>query len=146
MSYRIVFGLCFLVMGCDASGGAREAEKSVEEGMATNLMKPIPKKPNPTDPACGACRYSVNEQLVYASLEGVADMPPMDLVLYSSSKQVLQRHFGLEPRTYAPGRATYPVPDGAMQDVGYGVLSWEGRTGYYTKTIPVGYESVYIPQ
>lgn len=141
MSYRIALGLCLLVMGCDASGGARKAAKSVEAGMVTNCIEPIPQTPEPTDPQCGAC-YNLTERAVYASLDRVEDMPPMDLVLYSSSKQILQRHFGLAPLTYAPGKARYLVPDGATQDVGYGVLSWKSQTGSQTKPIAAVSESL----
>ncbi|MDC3960984.1 hypothetical protein [Polyangium jinanense] len=133
MHYRIALGLCLLVMGC-ASGSAPDTKESVPVVMARTW-------PQPTDPQCGACSYVLAERTVYASLDSMDEMPPMDLVLYSSSKQVLQRHVGLAPRTYAPGKATYPVPDGATQDVGYGVLGWQGRSGYQTKTIPVAYRS-----
>jgi len=147
MSYRIAFGLCLLVMGCDASGGARETVRSAEARLVMNVVekpKNVVEKPNPSDPACGACSfYLLTQREVYASLDGVADMPQMDLVLYSSSKQILQSHFGLAPMTYAPGKAVYQVPDGATQGVSYGVLRWQSRPGdYQIKSIPAVYESL----
>ncbi|MDI3289269.1 hypothetical protein [Polyangium sp. 15x6] len=139
MRNQIVFGLCILVMGC-ASSSAPEAVESKAAVMA--LRAPLPR---PTDPQCGACRYVINETLVYASLDGVDQMPPMDLVLYSSTGQVLGKYYGLAPRTYEPGKATYWVSEGAQRNVGYGLLGWQGRTGYHTEKIPVNDSEILLP-
>lgn len=145
MSYRIALGLCLLVMGCDASGGVREAKKSVAVGMGMHRTgRPVMVRPNPSDPQCGACSYYLmTERTVYASLDGVENMPRMNLTLYSSSRHVLQRYFGLEPLTYATGKAVYTVPDGAAQDVEYGELGWQSETGYQTQWIPAVSKSLY---
>jgi len=133
MRNRIAFGLCILVMGC-ASGSVPDTKESGGVAMARTL-------PRPTDPPCGACSYVLAERTVHASLDGMDQMPPMDLVLYTVNKKVLQRHVGLAPRTYAPGKATYAVPEGATGGVTYGELGWQGRTGYQTQRIPVTYDS-----
>ncbi|MDC0747939.1 hypothetical protein [Polyangium mundeleinium] len=133
MRNRIAFGLCILVMGC-ASGSVPDTKESGGVAMARTL-------PKPTDPQCGACSYVLAERAVHASLDGRDNMPTMDLILYTPTKQVLQRHVGLAPRTYAPGKATYAVPDGATRDVAYGELSWQGLTGQQKQIIPVTFKS-----
>jgi hypothetical protein len=131
MKHRVVFGLCVLVMGCDASNGARDTLKSEASSMAANATWP-----RPTDPTCGSCSYTMNERLVYASLDGTTQMPTMDLVLYGSTGEILGKYTGLQPRVYALGKATYPVVDGASRNVAYGVLSWQGLATYHNQRIP----------
>ena len=135
MSYRIAFGMCLLVMGCDASGGARETVKSAEARITTQAVG----LPRPSDPACGACRYSVYEQLVYLWLEGVKEMPTVDLVLYTPEKKVLGKYYGLAPKTTGSGSAVYPVAGGPTDNVGSGRLTWSLNGVPHSITIPAVY-------
>ncbi|MDC3960983.1 hypothetical protein [Polyangium jinanense] len=139
MRNQIVFGLCILVMGC-ASSSAPEVAESKAAVMA--LRAPLPR---PTDPQCGACTYVINETLVYASLDGMDQMPSMDLILYTSTGEVLGKYDGLAPRTYAPGKATYWVSDGPTRSVEYGVLGWQGLTGYHTQKIKAVSSEILLP-
>ncbi|MDI1476476.1 hypothetical protein [Polyangium sp. y55x31] len=139
MRNRIAFGLCILVMGC-ASSSAPEVGESKAALVANRAGLP-----RPTDPQCGACRYVINETLVYASLDGIDQMPKMDLVLYTSTGQVLGKYYGLAPRTYAPGKATYWVSEGATRNVVYGVLGWQGLSGYHTQKIPAESAEIGLP-
>jgi hypothetical protein len=132
MNHRVVFGLCVLVMGCDASNGTRDTLKSEASSIAVNAVWP-----NPSDPPCGACSYSANKLQVDVSLENTAQMPQMDLVLYTSTGEIVGKYTGLQPRMYARGKATYPVVNGASKNVAYGELGWQGLTGYHKTRITV---------